>query len=396
MTLIYDPYSHQFICFPTESHSASQSDNPPPVTPNPSNSDDRSLLQNLELEELRQAAPHHNLQQDRPPPAIPEPIPSRRRLFSPNHELKELLQAKQNRHRFSIWDIYKWEIITGVSGWLGITIYYLHHPVNFSMIGLFFYLCCEVIALFMMHLGLTIADLCFDTRDRPYLITLKLYSYKHEILRSNPWSADLAGRGIFFRELRSNLVDLFPQFSYLFRERYSCNDIYISSDFDLLSDCRRNRRQQNNPAQALLREIARNPSTGMRWKYGDPRFQEFIEKFGYNRQISRQSVYLALGLCLILIPSEDGIFLALLSLIGINVQTATLFALLFGFAHFWRYSTLNCLRIAFSAILIIVFILPQHGLLTCIVGHVLYDLVCLSDAIHLLVWNKSKRIHLGD
>ncbi len=382
MTLIYDPYSHQFVCFPTESHSASENDNPLPATPD-TNGDDRSLLQNMELEErlqTKQAQPDRNLS-----PGIPDQLTNRSRLFSPSYELKALLQAKQNRYRPSIWDLYKWEMITGVIGWLGITIYFLYYPVNFSLIGLFFYLCCEAIALFIMHLGLILADLCFDTRDRTYLITLKFYSYKHEILRSNPFAADLEGRGIFFREFRRNLVDRFPQFRYLFREKYSYDNIYISSDFELLPDRQYNRRQQQSPAQALLREIASNPSTRMRWKYGDPRFQEFIEKFGYDRQISRRSVYLAVSLCFILIPSEDGIFLALLALIGINAQTATLFAFLFGFAHFWRYSTLNCLRIALSAILTIVFILPQYGLLTCIVGHVLYDLFCLSEPLYALL-----------
>lgn len=382
MTLIYNPYSNQFVYLPTESQSASQRDNPLPTTPAPANSCDRSLLQNSESEEpfqAKQAAHHPN--RDNPPSA---PIKNIGRPFSPSHELKELLQAKQNAyHSPSIWNTYKWEVITAVSGLLGITIYYLHYSVSFSLIGLFFYLCCDASALYLMHLGLTIADLCFDTRDRTYLITLKLWSYKYEIMRSNPLSADLEGRGIFFRELGSNLVDRFPQLRCLFREKYSYDNIYISSDFN---DRRRHRGQQHNPAQALLREIVRNPTTRMRWKYGDPRFQEFVEKFGYHQQISRRSVYLSLSLLfLILIPSEDGIFLALLALIGINVQTTILFALLFGFAHFWQYSTLNCLRIACSAILTIVFILPQYGLLTCIVGHVLYDLFCLREMIYVLV-----------
>jgi hypothetical protein len=402
MTLIYNPYSNQFVYLPTENQSASQSDNPPPATPDPSNSCDRSVLQNSELEELlpaKQAAHDADPEIDNPPlAAIPAPIRNIGRPFSPNDELKELLQAKQNAHRSSIWSIYKWEVITAVSGWLGITIYYLHYPVNFSLIGLFFYLCCDVIALFGLHFGLTLADLCFDSRDRSYLITLKLYSYKYEILRANPWSAYLEGRGLFFRELSSNSINRFPQLRCLFREKYSYDNIYISSDFN---DRRRKRGQQSNPAQALLREIARNPTTRMRWKYGNPRFQEFIEKFGYHQQISRRSVYLSLSLLFfILIPSEDGIFLALLALIGINIQTTILFALLFGFAHFWRYSTLNCLRIAFSAILTIVFILPQYGLLTCIIGHILYDLFCLSEVIYDLVRaahsSQQDRSHRGD
>jgi hypothetical protein len=241
----------------------------------------------------------------------------------------------------------------------------------------------------MMHLGLILADLYFDTRDRTYLITLKFCSYKHEIKRSNPLSADLEGRGILFRELRNNLVDRFPQLRYLFRDKYSYDNIYIASDF---SDRHRNRRPQNDPARSLLRELAHNPSTRMRWKYGDPRFQELLERFEHDRQISRRSIYSILSLYSILIPSEDGIFLALLPLIGINFQTATLFALFFGFAHFWRYSTLNCLRIAFSAILTIVFILPKYGLLTCIVGHILYDLFCWSNAIYFLVQKTHRSV----
>ena len=182
MTLIYNPYSNQFICFPTESHSASQHDNSPAATPDAPESDDRSSIDNSELEEplqAKQAEHYADPDLDNPPLAeIPTPIRNRERPFSPNDELKELLKAKQTTHHSSIWDISKWEVVIAVSGWLGITIYYLHYSVSFSLIGLFFYLCCDASALYLMHLGLTIADLCFDTRDRTYLITLKLWSYK--------------------------------------------------------------------------------------------------------------------------------------------------------------------------------------------------------------------------
>jgi hypothetical protein len=86
-------------------------------------------------------------------------------------------------------------------------------------------------------------------------------------------------------------------------------------------------------------------------------------------------------LFLILIPSEDGLFLAPPALIGISSWTIAPFALMFGFVHFHKYSTLNCFRIVLVAIIEIALILPSYGLFTCIVGHVLWDAFWLMPMI---------------
>lgn len=290
-------------------------------------------------------------------------------------------QEDRNINSGSIWNTNRLAVLMTVCGWIGIGLYHFYHPVRFSPIGLFFYLCCDGLSLLLLNGVLIFCDLCFDTRERPALITLKLSSYKYEIMRSAPLLADLERRGIFVRELRSLSISRFPKLLFLWREKFSYDNIFLTSDFDRLRD-RSKQPQVITAEKQLLRELVRNPENRRRLKYGDPRLQEFLEKFKFRRKVSFREAYLDLiSLFFISIPSEDGIFLAPPSLLGINGWTTTLFAFLFGFVHFNQYSTINCLRIVFTAILEIVFILPEYGLLTCIVGHILFDIFCFSAII---------------
>lgn len=313
--------------------------------------------------------------------SVPKVEPRRGRFFFRSPDLPKSPQVNQNTDSSSIWKTNRLTALMTVSGWLGIILYYLHHPIRFSLMGLFFYLCCDGLSLLLLNGVLILFDLCFDTRERPYLITLKLFSYKYEIMRADPLLADLEGRGIFFRGFRSRLLIKFPKLIFLFREKFSYENIFLTSDFNRLRSLNKER-QEATEDQQRLRKLFRNPNTRIRLKYKDPRLQEFSEKFQTHRKISPRTDYLYLiSFFFISIPSEDGIFLAPPILLGINGWTITLFSFLFGFVHFYKYSTINCLRIVFAAILEIVFILPRYGLLTCILGHILFDLFCFYAII---------------
>jgi hypothetical protein len=351
MPLIYNKNLNEFIYDPSENQTIDELKNSPPPT-NPSD------------------------------PKI-KPKPQRGRSFFCSPKLPKPLQVNQNTYSSSIWETNRSSALMTVCGCLGIVLYYLQHPIGFSLIGLFFYLCCDGLSLLLLHWILILFDLCFDTRERPYLITLKLFSYKYEIMRAAPLSADLEGRGIFFREFRNRLLIRFPKLLFLLREKFSYDNIFLTSDFNRLRS-RNRERQEPTEDQKSLRELFRNPKVRRRLKYRDPRLQEFSEQFQTHRKVSRIEAYLRLILLFFIeIPSEDGIFLAPPILLGINGWTITLFSFFFGFAHFHKYSTINCLRIVFAAILEIVFILPKYGLLTCIVGHILFDLFCFSIIIKL-------------
>lgn len=311
----------------------------------------------------------------------PKTKPKRGQSFFRSRKLRKPPQVSQKTDSSSIWKTNRLSVLMTVCGWLGILLYYLHYPIGFSLIGLFFYLCCNGLSLLLLHLMLILFDLYFDTGDRPYLITLKLFSYKYEIMRADPLLADLEGRGIFFRELRNRLLIIFPRFLFLLREKFSYDNISLTSDFNRLRS-RNRERQKPTEDQQSLRELFRNPRVRRRLKYGDSRLQEFSEKFETHKKVSRIEAYLRLILFFFIeIPSEDGIFLAPPVFLGINGWTVTLFSFFFGFAHFHKYSTINCLRIVFAAILEIVFILPKYGLLTCMAGHILYDLFCFGIII---------------
>jgi hypothetical protein len=347
MPLIYNKYLNQFIYDPGEIQA---------------------------IDELKNSPPLAN-------PSTPKTKTNRGQFFLCSPKLPKPSQVGRDSNSFSTWKTNRLAILMTVCGWIGIVLYHLDHPVRFSLIGLFFYLCCDGLSLLLLNGALVLFDLCFDTRERPYLITLKLFSYKYEIMRAAPLLADLERRGFFFRELRRVSIVRFPKMLFLLREKFSYDNIFLTSDFDRLRS-RSTQRQAITAEQQLLSEMVRNPETRRRLKYGDPRLQEFLEKFKSRRKVSSIEAYLDLiSLFFISIPSEDGIFLAPPILLGINNWTIILFAFLFGFVHFPQYSTINCLRIVFTAMLEIVFILPKYGLLTCIVGHIIFDLFCFYAII---------------
>jgi hypothetical protein len=255
-------------------------------------------------------------------------------------------------------------------GWVGIAIYYLYHPLRFSLVGVGFYLGYDFLACSLMLLVLSVCETYFYTGDRT--------------LSVNPLAADLASRGRFWRALSHRLRQQLPPIQGLFPEKYRYDDIRISSDINQL---RHHQQSATHTDQQILRELARRPEMRRRWKYRDPRLQEFLAAFqAPHPKRSIREIYLFLSaLFLLIIPSEDGLFLAPPALLGLNGGTTILFALLFGFAHWQKYSTLNCLRIVGVTILQIIFILPQYGLLTCMVGHVLFDLLLLRATVVALV-----------
>ncbi|QLE41108.1 hypothetical protein FD723_12065 [Nostoc sp. C052] len=236
-----------------------------------------------------------------------------------------------------------------VSGWIGILIYFFHHFINFSLIGLGFYLAIEGFIFGVVS--------CF------------IYNYKGDV-QDLLW-ADLEGRGIFIRELKRFFERHFPKLKFLFHEKYDYTKISLSFDFKKFSF-----RSKKNQSQSIFYKLASSQEAKYKFKYKDPRFQELLNKSQiFGKKASSKEMWQRLGIMFLFsIPSEDGLFLVPPSFLGINILTTIVFSLLFGFSHFGRYSAINCLRITLSTILIILFILPKYGLLTCIIGHVLYDL----------------------
>lgn len=274
-------------------------------------------------------------------PKIPNTIPAQHQLFIPQVDKLALLLV--------------------VSGWTGITIYFLHYPIVFSPIGLIFYLAIEALI---------------------FLLTNVLI-YKYELENQDLLHADLAARGTFFRDVIRSLQKRFSNLNFLFYDKYDCTRVKLDSNCDAIAF-------RNNKAQikSFAHLIASNSEARYRWKYKDPKIQNFLEKYqDFGQVVTFKKLWFRLASMFIFeIPSEDGICLVLPYFIGINSLTAIVFSLLFGFAHFKKNSVINCLRITFSTILIILFILPNYGLLTCIIGHLLYDLFFsvpdLQKAIH--------------
>lgn len=281
----------------------------------------------------------------------------------------------------------KLEILIIIAGWIGILIYFWRFSPEISLVGIGLYLSYSLLALVLIEGGLVICKLFFDTRDRPSLITLKIFSYKHEIIKAEPLTADLEGRGYFFRELKTFLVKHFPKLNSLFPEKYNYDRITPSADLKRLS----HRDRQNKPDQNIMRVFARSSQARLRWKYGDPRLQGFLEQFQQAKPSIKEVVLFSILLFLVLIPWEDGLFFAPAALLGINSLTIILFAFLFGFAHFRQYSMINCLRITLAAIPKIGLILPKYGLLDCIAGHLIWDMFCMMPSVVILILNAQSQ-----
>jgi hypothetical protein len=284
----------------------------------------------------------------------------------------------------------KLAILAIIVGWIGILIYFWRFSLSFSLIGIGLYLCYNLLAVVLIASWLVVCELFFDTRDRPSLMTLKIFSYKHEIIKADPLTANSKGRGYFLRELKSTLVKQFPNLNRLFPEQYNYDQVTLSADLKRLS----HRDRQSNPDQNFMREFARSSQTRLRWKYRDPRLQGFLEQF-YSQQAKpsvKEIILFSVVMFLVLIPWEDGFFFAPVALLGTNSLTIVLFAFLFGFAHFRQYSTINCLRIVLAAIPQIGLILPQYGLLVCITGHLIWDMFCLMPSIIALILDAQSRV----
>jgi len=73
------------------------------------------------------------------------------------------------------------------------------------------------------------------------------------------------------------------------------------------------------------------------------------------------------------VVSEDGMVLAPLAWLGINPFTAIAMGLVFGLAHYPKYSRAICLNLALQYAVIAVLVLPWAGLWAVAMGHVLWD-----------------------
>jgi TPR repeat protein len=72
------------------------------------------------------------------------------------------------------------------------------------------------------------------------------------------------------------------------------------------------------------------------------------------------------------VPSEDGLFLVPVLMVGIHPVSAAVATLLFGLAHYPKYRLWHCLLIACVYFPVALWVLP-HGIWTCVVGHFLWD-----------------------
>lgn len=83
---------------------------------------------------------------------------------------------------------------------------------------------------------------------------------------------------------------------------------------------------------------------------------------------------------IILVPGEDGLFVLPLLYIGINVWSAMIAALIFGFVHYLNYAALGetrmCYGVAVAYFFVIMVILPM-GILTVAVAHSMFYLIPL-------------------
>jgi tetratricopeptide (TPR) repeat protein len=77
---------------------------------------------------------------------------------------------------------------------------------------------------------------------------------------------------------------------------------------------------------------------------------------------------------LLLLPGEDGLFRVPILLLGTNWLNSTIFGIIFGFCHIGNRSALKCLGTSIMITIANLVVLP-HSLLSCIIGHVISDLI---------------------
>lgn len=81
------------------------------------------------------------------------------------------------------------------------------------------------------------------------------------------------------------------------------------------------------------------------------------------------------------VATEDGLVLAPLTWLGINPLTAMMTTLVFGLAHYPKYSLRICLYLALGYTAMALLVLPWAGLWSVVVGHVLWDVWLLSQGV---------------
>jgi hypothetical protein len=235
-----------------------------------------------------------------------------------------------------------------LAGWMGILIYYLYYPIKLSVVGVAFDLSLHLVGIIMLN----------------------AISTKYEIEGRDLLWADLRSRGIFLRDIKRSLVRYIsvPNLRFLTRPKYDYAKIDLGSDLKRLRDRRR---------KSIANLYFSQTKTGYRLRRND-----------LNPARNPSTKQLLISLCLFFlveIPAEDGLCLVPPALLGINGITALIFAFIFAVLHFHKYSAANCLRLMLNELLVILIILPQYGLLTCMAGHVMYDLVLSTDKIAMVI-----------
>jgi hypothetical protein len=86
----------------------------------------------------------------------------------------------------------------------------------------------------------------------------------------------------------------------------------------------------------------------------------------------RGPVWKSLSRLALWVPSEDGLFLVPVLMVGLHPVSAAIATLLFGLAHYPKYRLWHCLLIACMYFPVAFWVLP-HGIWTCVVGHFLWD-----------------------
>lgn len=243
-----------------------------------------------------------------------------------------------------------------VSGWTGVLTYFYFHSPSISLIGLALYFAALLI-LVLMYFS---AEFCL------------YYNF-----RIDP-TFDPAARGRFFREFKRRFLKLFPKLRILFHEKYDYTKIHLETNCrNIHSRQPYNKTNCHKEANYL---VASDPEAWYRFKYRDPRFQEFLEKkykIPKSRRLLHQ-LFVVFTYILFFVPAEDGIFLVMPYFLGINYLTVTAFSLLFGFLHFWKDSFLGCTLKSVQRAFILLLIFPRYGLLTCVSGHIIQDFIAVG------------------
>ncbi|HEY9825716.1 MAG TPA: hypothetical protein V6D19_09730 [Stenomitos sp.] len=279
---------------------------------------------------------------------------NRNQSFFRSPLIPNTLQAETKiKHLSIIQKINKTKFYLIATGWIGILLYSLYHPMNFHFLG------------FILYLGLGLLSLIIT------IMVESVLDYQAFHKGQNILLADLKARGIFFREIQRTLKRRFPRLGSLLYEKYDYNKIHLAADFKKINFHRKNGR-----SKSIAHLLSSNLEGRYRWRYRDSKIQDCLERHQvFESKKASKEKWMSLTIFLLSLVAEDGLFLAPLYFIDVNVLTSTIFSLFFGFAHFSRYSVINCLRITFHSFSVILFLLPTCSLPTLIIGHIVWDLI---------------------